>query len=556
MEDQTEQNGGSRQSEVVNFPAIDAESVKLIATAEVPEAASEDELAMGPLPVERGKQTTKPTSRQLTPTSSWEEVGTLVTNRRTGEVLRSPPLGEVICFYCKKLGHVKSKCPNKKRPGTVSEARSPKGDHPAGRKKRLDRGKEAPMAARAINESLKDQEDAAGAALLAAQDKEKEMEEEMDDLRSDKQGLADELEKLQKPFARAIEVLNLPHVAELLRTRPLEGISNVHEAIEFVRFAETMNNPSMIAPLMERLAVIPMNPPSARTGWRPITMKHLPSSYDEYMYCTLLQGATLATFLRLTSGAAVGGYLGKRWGRWASLGGAMAGLAVAHWLRSRSESVVLLKITHHFAFGELGADQQRQLSQDRRNISFRLARVAETSYGVRVRHFVTIQFTEDLAWIPTWSSQREPFLNFMAGKGWTRSEVRWKDLPPNSVLLSPSVGMWEPHLTLEAQEVYSAEIVRRKLRGTVPSLDDVVVDNTLIDWMTTHPRFMAADRTFDDVKAFLRLSFCANGQIANDFTSGDYRSLYPATAALTLVLWLKTREASSGKWTYTQEWGF
>ena len=109
---------------------------------------------------------------------------------------------------------------------------------------------------------------------------------------------------------------------------------------------------------------------------------------------------------------------------------------------------------------------------------------------------------------------------------------------------------------LVAAPVYSPDEVRSKLRTTMPCLHGVVVDLTLYDWMVNHPRFMAVDRTFDDVKGFLRLSFCANGQIANDFNSGEYTSVYPATAVMCLVKWLTRKEQVSGKWNYAQEWGF
>lgn len=476
------------------------------------------------------------------------EVGHIAVN--CGKMVKGP------CFYCKEPGHYKSECPKKSGQGNQTAARPPPQTNPrstpedvANPDKKKAWRKEASTAAQSITTALDDEKQNNEAILDAAADLIDEAREAEREAIEEQKKLKRELDSKAKPFERARVVLRGEGVSELLLSRPLAGCSTVSEALKLVDRAEAMDDPGLLEPLLQRIRGAPMI--VGKNGWVPESRKNSPKSYTEYMYCQVLEELEPEDFIKLGIGAVVGGGLTRNRNKYIQAGATLAGLGAAYWLRRLRSHMVLLRITHHFEYQDLDALEQQRLSLDRRNISFRLARVAETTYGVRLHHYVTIEMTKDTNWNLSWTA----LANFARGMGTTLPALRWDPVPTSAIMIAPNTS-WEPHMHLRGAAFYTAEEVRSKLRTTLPCLDGVVVDLTLFDWMTTHPRFMAADRTFEDVKAFLRLSFCANGQIANDFMSGEYTSVYPATAVFCLTKWLSRREQMAGKWNYAQEWSF
>lgn len=283
----------------------------------------------------------------------------------------------------------------------------------------------------------------------------------------------------------------------------------------------------------------------------------LPLSYSEVIDAEVFEMSGLGRAFSIALGGAVG--LGV--GAWLSedhkaltsaAGGAAAAYATSVLLKQGE--ICKVRVNHHFTFKALTAAEQAKLSVDKRNMSFRLARGLETTFGFVVYHTIDFDYCK--------CPPVESVLSTFTSKSGRYTSLSWKPVPPGSHIVplgrtaERSCG-----LALELPRNFGyrcrAGDVRKILTDIVPCIDGFVADSTLFQWMATHPRFMDMGREFSNVKDFLRMSYCTNGQIINDLTSGDFNGLYTATSVLTLVQFLRMKTLfSAGLLQATQEWGF
>lgn len=379
--------------------------------------------------------------------------------------------------------------------------------------------------------------------------------EEQVKLREEDQKRIDE-EANATPLAVALTAIdaNRQLINSWLLIRPYQGIYNATDLADLLRRRSMIDGfDGWLAGWNEWLLNLPPTPPPKELVFSELIQK-LPRHYEEHMIAhvdflprsqetatrVLEFGMLAASIPLLTTSESLFGKI---------LGGVAVGVGMAAVLTKRSRAK-LLKIVHHFSYEALAVAEQAELSRDRRNISLRLARPVETSFGIRVKHWVDFQYAE---------LDKGIILSALDLVGLADLATRVDFIPvPVGALIGiedeESGGL--PRVVLQVNAQNDPHEVRFRLVKTLPSLNGVTMDLTLWHWLTTHPRFMDVSREFNDVKAFLRLSYCANGQIANNFMSGDYRSVYPATALITLVTWLHQRWERGGQWLQVQDWGF
>lgn len=311
-----------------------------------------------------------------------------------------------------------------------------------------------------------------------------------------------------------------------------------------------------------------------------------PEYFDEHMYVRLEEFGLVKQVAKVAGYAAAAVYAATYAKSWKSR---VTALGKAHLTGRLVDGVVdsfgdevLLKIRHHFKYERLPEAEQAKLSQDQRNLSFLKAKGIATSYGYTIKHHVELFYIEK-----TWTdvlrdAQKNialkttglmPLMDFLVGKGWIdaatpasmvrslqhpRTDLPWIPVQPGTVIsLTIQTPSHPQDLSFQVPEgPISPARLRASLQRTLPSLEGQTCCGTYISWMRSHPRFMDSSRQFEDVKKFLQLAFCSNGQIINNMRSGRYDSLYAASSVVALVAWLSLRAQMGAQLCMTQEWGF
>lgn len=347
---------------------------------------------------------------------------------------------------------------------------------------------------------------------------------------------------------------NMVHINSWLLARPCLGVGDTVELKSLIRSRSGASGfEDWLGNWWKILLGLPPTPPSRSIQTLENLVKKMPHTYEEhYIGFVEFNKRSVEAFNKALTAIGLAAALPALTMSTNPIiklvGGTMGGIAV-HALFTKMSRRKIIKVVHHFEYEALPHQEQVELSHDRRNISFRLARPVETSYGVRVKHWVDFQYSDlDDGIILT-------ALDAVGLKD-LATQVVFNQIPVGAIIGLDDEVDGLPRVALQVEPRNDPNEVRHRLAKTLPSIDSTVVDVTLWDWMATHSRFMDVSRPFADVKSFLRLSYCANGQIANDLMSGDYRSLYPATATLTLVTWLHQRFVRGGQWVELQDWGF
>jgi len=396
---------------------------------------------------------------------------------------------------------------------------------------------------------------------------------QLDDQEAERQRKAEEkAEKLEnKPFDDLVDfvVANEESIENVLNALPFRACSTVRHLLEHIGRLRAMKEKTPLPAIREHLlSELVAGPGGGYVNWR----HGLPERYEECFVGTVYTRAAYVRWIQAIMSAQIGStaFTAVRDVLVSQLpfqfvrdvmtelttdavvaSGAVMGLG-AYMSLSR-EAPTIIKAVHHFAYERVSAEEQRKLSHDRRNMSFRLARGLETSVAVRVTHTVTFEY------MPS-SLMKEIRMFFFESRSGCVTRIPWEPVPEQSHVTVIGRSAEQNHglaLEIPVGGVVPSSVARGVIRDLVPSLDGNVLDATLFQWLTTHPRLMDATRAFDDVKSFVRMSLCTNGQVVNDFTSGDYTNIYTTSAVASLVKFLSLKNhASASTAPGTQEWAF
>jgi len=235
------------------------------------------------------------------------------------------------------------------------------------------------------------------------------------------------------------------------------------------------------------------------------------------------------------------------------IAGASAATAMALY-GGYTEDTVRVRVDHAFSYVPLTPQEQVALAADRRNMSFRAAKVLESTFGVRIAHKAEIwervpfsytdRLGEQLGGVPL-----QKAANVVEDWVLRRSQTvdEWR-LCEGKNLKHAEARLW-----CDATAAMDPRVVRTSLKTTVPGVDGLVIDLSLYHWMTTLSRFMMAS---DFVKAdqSLRNGYSTQGQIANDLTQNTAVGIFYASRVLSLVNYMRVKHLSSTVNPDAQEW--
>jgi len=219
-----------------------------------------------------------------------------------------------------------------------------------------------------------------------------------------------------------------------------------------------------------------------------------------------------------------------------------------------SEDTVRVRVDHEFSYAPLTPLEQVALAADRRNMSFRAAKVLESTFGVRIAHRAEIwervpfsytdRLGERLGGVPLRGAA-----NVVEDWVLRRSQTvdEWR-LCEGKNLKHAEARLW-----CDATAAMDPRVVRTSLKTTVPGVDGLVVDLSLYHWMTTLSRFMMAS-DFAKADQSLRNGYSTQGQIANDLTQNTAVGIFYASRVLSLVNYMRVKHLSSTVNPDAQEW--
>jgi hypothetical protein len=219
-----------------------------------------------------------------------------------------------------------------------------------------------------------------------------------------------------------------------------------------------------------------------------------------------------------------------------------------------TEDTTRVKVVHSFSYEPLLPGAQMALAADRRNMSFRTAKVLESTFGLKITH--TAEVFERIPFSYT-DAAAEHMGGFPFRKA-VNSAEEWV------LRRSQTVDDWrlcdakhlkheEARLWVDAGPRMDPCALRTSLKTTVPGVDGLVFDLTLYHWMSTLSRFMlAAD--FQKADMSLRNGYSTQGQIANDLTQNTGVGIFYASRVISLVNFMRVKHLSSTVNPDAQEW--
>lgn len=477
---------------------------------------------------------------------------------------RGKPHYEKTCFLCGSDGHKRRHCPKGK----------------AGKK----RGDSSLVAKAVERENERDDAEQQEISKLG-------FELELAEVRIAEMELL--MVKLNEPFEKTINMIqqNAELLDEALQCAPWRGL---YSAAGMLLRVGDLRECQQLKPLKkDELPTPPQELEDIATYIREIICnkgdlqkQKFPVSFDEHMYVRFEEYGLAKQIAKVAGYAAAAVYaatFAKSWrSRVSAMGKAhLTGRLVDGVVDSFGDEV-LLKIRHHFSFERLPQAEQAQLSQDQRNLSFLKAKGIATSYGYRISHSVELFYIEK-TWTDIFRDAQKnvalkttglmPLMDFMVAKGWMdaatpatmvrslqnpRTDLPWIPVQPGTIIsLTTQTPSHPQDLSFQVPEgPISPARLRASLQRTLPSMDGQTCCGTYISWMRTHPRFMDSSRQFEDVKKFLQLAYCSNGQIVNNLRSGRFDSLYAASSQVALITWLSLRSDMGAQLCMTQDWGF
>ncbi len=405
------------------------------------------------------------------------------------------------------------------------------------------------------------------------------MEKKLGDMSANLENAVAALKAVQEPYEQAINLIQnrAEQLNALLAERPLLGFSGVDGLIKYIDSLKMIDAKESISGFKNLLMTYIGGSTNELPGHY---VDALPSDYWEKMtvvvynkdnkhlrkYSAFVLATTFLATLRLAVTPVnsaqqvlprVFQALNNKF--------AIAGAVVAAGLYVASNKVVPylrpIYVHHQFSYAPLPAEEQRDLSRDRRNMSLRAATVLESSFGLRVKHNTSLFFDEyDVSAVDdilagTIMAPAAAALQAILGT------YAWFHAPPTRRLYDPvplGTVVWnrQSDRALEVAAGLTAEDIRNRLLSTVPNVDGSVIDFTLFHWQAQNPAFMEFQqgwaKKYNDVRQ--ALSVC--GSVAHDLRPAQYQALYPATTVVTMVKWLELKTRIGAVCLPCQEWLF
>jgi hypothetical protein len=219
-----------------------------------------------------------------------------------------------------------------------------------------------------------------------------------------------------------------------------------------------------------------------------------------------------------------------------------------------TEDTVRVKVVHTFSYEPLLPGAQMALAADRRNMSFRTAKVLESSFGLKINHRADVYERVPFSYTDSVAEQLGgvPFRGAVnAVEDWV---LRRTQVADNWRLCdAKSLKHAEARLWCDAGPNMDPRLLRTSLNMTVPGVDGLVFDLTLYHWMTTLSRFMLAP-DFQKADMSLRNGYSTQGQIANDLTQNTGVGIFYASRVISMVNYMRVKHMSSTVNPDAQEW--